>query len=96
MRWVHTIIVALFVAIMIVFVVENREVVTMSVSRVQHPRAPRVGRRGVLCAGRDHGRKPARALAPLNGRRTPGTGLEHDPEKWIPLFGKIMLHQEPS
>ena len=30
MRWVHTIIVALFAAIMIVFMVENREVVTMS------------------------------------------------------------------
>ena len=20
---------------------------------------------------------------------------EHDPEKWVPVFGKIMLHQEP-
>jgi lipopolysaccharide assembly protein A len=28
MRWVHSIIVALFVAIMIIFAIENREVVT--------------------------------------------------------------------
>ena len=29
MRWVHSIIVALFVAIMIIFAIENREIVTM-------------------------------------------------------------------
>jgi hypothetical protein len=52
----------------------------------------RVRRRPEVAAGKK--KAPEHAPGPLIDRRSSRRGLEHDPEKWIPVFRKIMLNQK--
>ena len=97
MRWVYLAIVVVFLAAILIFIVQNRELVTMSFLGfgVRAPLA--IMARGRLCARRDHRWQPLCLAAQIGAGIAAGRDtVEHVPGKacpgldpgWPPVFRK--------